>query len=98
MNESGAELTLASASPFSFKHVLTIIGRRRWVIIGTFIPIFAARLGYNEFVIGLALTANALMTAISLPIVGGLSDRIGRFKPIVIGLLVSVELTVAPAF
>ncbi len=56
----------------------------------TFIPIFAAKLGYNEFIIGLALTANALMTAISLPVVGGVSDRIGRFKPIVIGLLVSV--------
>ncbi len=56
----------------------------------TFVPIFAARLGYNEFAIGLALTANALMTAVSLPVVGGISDRIGRFKPIVIGLLVSV--------
>jgi MFS family permease len=56
----------------------------------TFVPIFAAGLGYNEAVIGLALTANALMTAISLPIVGRVSDKIGRFLPIAIGLLVSV--------
>ena len=55
-----------------------------------FVPLFAARLGYNEAVIGLALTANALMTAISLPIVGGISDRVGRFTPIAIGLFVSV--------
>jgi DHA1 family multidrug resistance protein-like MFS transporter len=58
--------------------------------IPTFVPIFAAKLGYNEAVIGLALTANALMIAISLPIVGKVSDRVGRFLPIVIGLLVSV--------
>ncbi len=56
----------------------------------TFVPIFAAKLGYNEAVIGLALTANALMIAVSLPIVGKVSDRVGRFLPIVIGLLVSV--------
>ncbi len=58
--------------------------------IPTFVPIFAAKLGYNEAVIGLSLTANALMIAISLPIVGKVSDRVGRFLPIVIGLLVSV--------
>jgi MFS family permease len=58
--------------------------------IPAFLPIFAAKLGYNEAVIGLALTANALMIAISLPIVGRFSDRVGRFTPIVIGLLVSV--------
>ena len=58
--------------------------------IPTFVPIFAAKLGYNEAVIGLALTANALMIAVSLPIVGKVSDRVGRFLPIVIGLLVSV--------
>ncbi len=56
----------------------------------TFMPIFAAKLGYNEAAIGLALTANALMTALSLPVVGRVSDRVGRFIPITVGLLVSV--------
>jgi DHA1 family multidrug resistance protein-like MFS transporter len=57
----------------------------------TFIPIYAAgRLGFNTVDIGLALTANALMTAVALPIVGTVSDRIGRFLPIVMGLLASV--------
>ncbi len=56
----------------------------------TFIPIFAAKLGYNEAVIGLALTANALVMALSLPVVGRVSDRVGRFTPIATGLLVSV--------
>jgi MFS family permease len=56
----------------------------------TFIPLFGANLGFNEVSIGLALTANALVMAVGLPIVGTLSDRIGRFIPIVIGLLISV--------
>jgi DHA1 family multidrug resistance protein-like MFS transporter len=57
----------------------------------TFIPIYAAGvLGFSTVDIGLALTANALMTAVALPIVGTVSDRIGRLVPIVTGLLVSV--------
>jgi len=38
----------------------------------------------------LTMTANALVIAVSLPIVGRLSDRVGRFTPIAAGLLVSV--------
>jgi len=56
----------------------------------TFVPLFAAKAGYNEVAIGIALTANALLMAICLPIVGTLSDKIGRFTPIVGGLLLSV--------
>lgn len=56
----------------------------------TFIPLLGAEIGMSEFWIGLTLTANALLIAISLPIVGPLSDRIGRFIPITTGLLVSV--------
>jgi MFS family permease len=36
------------------------------------------------------LAANALVIAVSLPIIGRLSDRVGRFTPIATGLLVSV--------
>jgi len=56
----------------------------------TFVPLFAAKAGYNEVTIGIALTANALLMAICLPIVGTLSDKIGRFTPIIGGLLLSV--------
>jgi MFS family permease len=56
----------------------------------TFIPLLGADIGMSEFWIGLTLTANALSIAISLPIVGKISDRVGRFLPIVIGLIVSV--------
>jgi polysaccharide biosynthesis transport protein len=42
LDDTGAELSLASASPFNFKHALIVLLRRRWVIIGAFVPIFAA--------------------------------------------------------
>jgi MFS family permease len=56
----------------------------------TFIPLLGADLGMSEFWIGISLTANALSIAVSLPIIGPLSDRVGRFIPISVGLFVSV--------
>lgn len=56
----------------------------------TFIPMFGAERGLNEFIIGITLTANSLMIAVSLPVIGRISDKIGRFLPIAIGLGVSV--------
>ena len=60
-----------------------------WGLI-TFIPMLGAEMGMSEFLIGITLTANALVIAVSLPIIGRLSDRVGRFTPIATGLLVSV--------
>jgi MFS family permease len=60
-----------------------------WGLIA-FIPLLGAEMGMNEFMIGLTLTANAITIAASLPVVGPLSDRVGRFKPIAAGLLLSV--------
>ncbi len=60
-----------------------------WGLI-TFIPLLGAERGMNELMIGLTLTANAITIAVSLPVVGPLSDRVGRFKPIAAGLLLSV--------
>ena len=56
----------------------------------TFIPLLGADFGMSEFWIGISLTANALSIAVSLPIIGPLSDRVGRFIPISVGLFVSV--------
>jgi MFS family permease len=56
----------------------------------TFIPLLGEELGMSEFFIGITLTANSLMIAIALPLVGRISDRIGRFLPIVVGLGISV--------
>lgn len=56
----------------------------------TFLPMFGAGRGYNEFIIGVTLTANSLMIAVSLPVIGKLSDKVGRYLPIVVGLGVSV--------
>lgn len=56
----------------------------------TFIPMLGAGRGLSEFIIGITLTANSLMIAVSLPVVGKLSDKVGRFLPIAVGLGVSV--------
>jgi DHA1 family multidrug resistance protein-like MFS transporter len=57
----------------------------------TYIPLYAEGvLGFNTVDIGLALTANALVMAVALPIVGTFSDRTERLPLIVTGLLVSV--------
>ena len=42
MEKTGAELSLETASPLNFKDILSGLFRRRWVIVGTFLPIFAA--------------------------------------------------------
>ena len=61
-----------------------------WGLI-TFVPFFAvSKSGFNEVSIGLALTANALVMAVCLPIIGSVSDRVGRFLPIALGFFVSV--------
>lgn len=60
-----------------------------WVV-PAFFPLLAYGLGFNEAIIGLSLTANALVMAISLPFIGRLSDRVGRFLPIALGLSISV--------
>jgi MFS family permease len=62
-----------------------------WGLI-TFIPMLGAEMGMSEFMIGLTITANAVVIAVSLPVVGPLSDRVGRFTPIMLGLLVSVAV------
>ena len=58
--------------------------------ISTFFPLFAAGLGFNELMIGVSLTLNALLMGIALPFMGIVSDRIGRLTPIVLGLTVSI--------
>lgn len=42
MDDIGAEPSLARASPFNLKHALGVVSRRRWVVVGAFVPIFAA--------------------------------------------------------
>lgn len=60
-----------------------------WVV-PAFFPLLAHGLGFSEVIIGLSLTANALVMALSLPLIGRLSDRVGRFLPIALGLSISV--------
>src|SRR3984893_8702005 len=57
------------------------------VIVIPFLPMYAARLGIGAGSIGLILSAYALIQCIFAPLLGRLSDRIGRRPIIMLGLL-----------
>lgn len=54
----------------------------------TFLPLYLMGLGWEPRVIGPLFTAQVLVTAVTKPLMGRLSDRWGRRWPIVAGLLV----------
>jgi len=54
----------------------------------TFLPLYLKGLGWEPRVIGPLFTAQVLVTAVTKPLMGRLSDRWGRRWPIVVGLLV----------
>jgi MFS family permease len=56
-------------------------------IVIPFLPMYAARLGVGAGAIGLLLSAYSMMQFIFAPLLGRLSDRIGRRPIIMLGLL-----------
>ena len=58
--------------------------------IPAFFPLFASEIGFDVTMIGIALTANSLLMGLALPIMGKVSDRGGRLKPIMAGLALSM--------
>ncbi len=75
---------VAVASFAVFAHSFTNWG------ITVYFPLLANGKGASELVIGVALTANALLMGIALPFMGGLSDRLGRLIPIIVGLTLDI--------
>jgi MFS family permease len=69
-----------TAFTYAFCHFALII----------FIPFFGTGRGFNEFLIGMALTAYYLMITINQPIIGRVSDKIRRFLALAIGLCTSI--------
>ncbi|MBS7620107.1 MFS transporter [Candidatus Bathyarchaeota archaeon] len=58
--------------------------------IPAFFPLFASGIGFEVTMIGIALTVNSLLMGLALPIMGKVSDKIGRLKPIIAGLSLSL--------
>jgi MFS family permease len=56
-------------------------------IVIPFLPMYAARLGVGAFKIGLVLSIYSLMQFLAAPILGRLSDHVGRRPVIMLGLL-----------
>jgi len=56
----------------------------------SYYPLYAKTIGFNEFAIGAALATRALLWTVSMPLLGRLSDKIGRVKPMLAGLFLYV--------
>src|SRR5271170_7087987 len=56
-------------------------------IVIPFLPMYAARMGVGAFKIGLILSIYSLMQFLVAPILGHISDRVGRRPIIMLGLL-----------
>jgi len=61
----------------------------------TFLPLYLKGLGWEPRIIGPLFTAQVLVTALTKPLMGRLSDRWGRRWPIVAGLLVGAGAVAA---
>ena len=61
----------------------------------TFLPLYLKELGWEPRAIGPLFTAQVLVTAMTKPLMGRISDRWGRRWPIVAGLLVGAGAMVA---
>lgn len=65
----------------------------------SYYPLYAKTIGYSESTIGIALAMRALLWSVSMPLLGRLSDRIGRGTPILVGLIVyTFSAAVIPSF
>jgi len=54
-----------------------------------FLALYAKSVGLNEFLIGVIAGLQLVMVVVSKPLMGWVSDRIGRRPPIIIGLIVA---------
>jgi len=63
-----------------------------------YVVLYAQSLGIDLFQIGIVLAAEIATFVIGKPIMGGLSDKIGRRKPIILGLLVGAVSMFAAQF
>jgi DHA1 family multidrug resistance protein-like MFS transporter len=52
----------------------------------SYYPLYAKSIGYSESSIGIALAMRALLWTLSMPLLGRVSDRIGRTVPMLSGL------------
>ena len=91
--ESGAGSTGNGLSPGSLPTLLAIVfvDMLGFAMIIPLIPFYAERFGASASVVGLLVASYAMAQLVGAPVLGGLSDRIGR-KPVLMASLVGTSL------
>jgi metabolite-proton symporter len=103
--ESGniSKVPLADTLRYHWKSVLIAVGAKvvetaPFYIFSTFVVAYATKyLGYNQITVLNAVTIATLVTTLAIPLMGKLSDRIGR-KPLYIGGAIAIILFAFPYF
>lgn len=74
-------------SPLIIIFITILIDAIGWSMIVPVLPLYADRFGASELVIGLLLSSHAIMQFIFAPILGKLSDRVGRRPVLLVSLI-----------
>src|SRR5215208_8131189 len=74
-------------SPLVIIFVTILIDAIAWSMIVPVLPLYADRYGTSELVIGLLMSAYPLVQFFSAPILGKLSDRVGRRPVLLVSLI-----------
>lgn len=74
-------------SPLVIILITIVIDAIAFAMIVPFLPLYAERFGASELVIGLLLSAYSIMQFVFAPILGKLSDRVGRRPVLLVSLI-----------
>jgi multidrug resistance protein len=74
-------------SPLVIIFITILIDAIGWAMIVPVLPLYAERFGASEFVVGLLLSSYGVMQFVFAPILGKLSDRIGRRPVLLVSLI-----------
>jgi len=78
-------------SPLVIIFITILIDAIAWSMIVPVLPLYADRFGASEFIVGLLMSAYPVMQFVFAPILGRLSDRVGR-RPVLFVSLIGTAL------
>ncbi|HLW69347.1 MAG TPA: MFS transporter [Candidatus Binataceae bacterium] len=85
--ESARSASVRPRAPTAVLFATVFVDLLGFGIVIPFLPMYAARMGIGAFKIGMILSIYSLMQFLAAPILGRISDRVGRRPIIMLGLL-----------